>query len=207
MPINSYRTVAAGTPVLPTTAPANYRINPLDVLRISVFGEPELTFQTLPVDPNGQIVLPMIGSVRAEGRTAQELSAQIADALRRYLRQPEVAVNVAEFTSQKVTIEGAVKTPGVYQALSDMTLMDAIAMGQGIGDNSKQDEIVVFRRQDGQRYVARFDLNAITRGEAPDPRIQSGDIIVVGYSASRRFFSDSLAILPAAVGIFIALIK
>lgn len=207
MPVNSYKVVADGTSVLPVAAPADYRINPLDVLRISVFGEPELTFETLPVDPKGQIVLPMVGPVQAQGRTTQELSAQISDALRRYLRRPQVAVNVAEFTSQKVTVEGAVKAPGVYQALSEMTLMDAIAMGQGVGDYSKEDEIVVFRRQDGQRYVARFDLNAITRGEAPDPRIQSGDIVVVGYSASRRFFSDSMAVLPAAVGIFVALIN
>lgn len=207
MPVNSYRTVAPGTSVLPDTPAADYRINPLDVLRISVFGEPELTFQTLPVDPSGQITLPMVGTVQAKGRTAQELSAEISVALRRYLRQPQVAVNVAEFTSQKVTIEGTVKAPGVYQALSDMTLMDAIAMGQGVGDYSKQDEIVVFRRQGDQRYVARFDLTTITRGESPDPRILPGDIVVVGYSASRRFFSDSLAVLPAAVGIFVALIN
>lgn len=208
IPLNSYQTIAAIEPTaMKAGADSNYRINPLDELRIDVFGEKDLSLERVPVGPSGKFVLPMAGEVVAEGRTTSELSQQIAVALKRYLRDPQVAVNVTQFTSQKVTVEGSVKTPGVFQAMTQMTLMDAIAMGQGLSDDAKNDEILVFRRQGGQRYLARFDVNMIQNGTLADPTILPGDVVVVGYSASRRLFRDSIAVLPAAVGIFIALLK
>lgn len=207
VPLNSYKSVTVPEPATPQgTAPVGYRINSLDQLRVDVIGEPDLSFRDLPVDPEGGIVLPLAGRIEARGRTTEELSRQIAAALTRYLRQPQVAVNVTQYTSQKITVSGAVKVPGVFQAMDQMTLMDAIAMGQGVGDYSKQDEILVFRRQNGQRYVARFDLTAIENGENADPGILPGDVVVVGYSEARRRFGTALAVLPAAVGIFIALL-
>lgn len=205
--MNSYQSVTATQPATPVTPSADYRINPLDELKISVFGEPELSLEDLPVAPSGKIVVPLVGEIVAEGRTTGELAQQIAAALDRYLRAPQVAVNVTEFTSQRVTVEGAVRAAGMFPATPRLTLMDAIALGQGVNDYSKQDEILVFRRQGGKRYIARFDLGMIQDGTAADPDILPGDVVVVGYSASRRFFSDSIAVLPAAVGIFLALIN
>jgi len=216
VPLNSYRTVPAETdagqtapaPLAPGSfSAAEYRISPLDQLRIDVFDEPELSVTELPVDPNGRIVLPLVGEIVAQGLTPAELAAEIAASLRSYLREPAVAVNVTTFTSRNVTVDGAVRLPGVYPAVGDLSLMDTIALGQGLNDYSEEDEVMVFRRQNGQRYVARFDLGPIRNGQAVDPAILPGDIVVVGESASRRFFTDSLAVLPAAVGIFIALIQ
>jgi len=207
VPLNSYQTISATEPKTPNMGVADYRINPLDELRIDVFGEPELSREKLPVNLNGKIILPMAGEIVAEGRTTAELSRQIATSLDRYLRNPQVAVNITQFTSQKVTVSGAVKTPGVFQTMSQMTLMDVIAMGQGLNEYAKPNEILVFRRQAGQRYVARFDLDMIQDGTSADPVILPGDVVVVGYSASRRFFADLIPVLPSAVGIFIALVK
>jgi len=209
VPLNQYQPVTAMDPARTpgqAQAPVGYRINPLDQLRVDVFGEPDLSFRDLPVDPDGSILLPLAGRVEAKGLTSQELSGRIAGALSRYLRQPQVAVNVTQYTSQKITVTGAVKAPGVFQAMDSMTLVDAIAMGQGVGDYSKSNEIIVMRRQGDQRYIARFDLAAIQQGQAADPAILPGDVVVVGYSEARRRFSDALAVLPAAVGIFIALL-
>lgn len=191
----------------PAAAPVDYRINPLDELRIDVFGEPELSFKELPVNVNGTIVMPMIGVVEAQGKTTRELADRIAAALDHYLRRPQVAVNITQFTSQKVTVEGAVNKPGMFQSAGRVTLLDAVAMAEGTNDYAKVGEIVVFRRIGDQRYVARFDLGAIQNGTASDPAIQSGDVVVVGYSNARRLFRDTIAVLPAAVGIFVALIK
>ena len=208
VPLNTVQPVAA-TPAaqLPANASTGYRIAPLDQLRVDVFGEPELSLRDLTVDPDGAITVPLAGRVEARGRTTEELRRDIAARLTRYLRQPQVAVNVTQFTSQKVTVEGSVRTPGVFQAVDQMTLMDAIALGQGVGDYAKRDEVVVLRRQGDQRFIARFDLTAIEQGQAADPAILPGDVVVVGYSEARRRFGDALAILPAAVGIFIALIN
>lgn len=203
VPLNSYQTITATEAPAPgPVALADYRINPLDLVRIDVFGEPELSLHDLPVSPSGKIDIPLAGQIVAEGATTTELSQRIAASLDHYLRRPQVAVNVTQFTSQKVTIEGSVKTPGVFQAINQMTLMDAIAMGQGLSDYSKRDEILVFRRQNGQRYVARFDISLIQSGQAADPAILPGDVIVVGYSASRRLFGDVVSLLPIAIGVF-----
>jgi polysaccharide export outer membrane protein len=95
----------------------------------------------------------------------------------------------------------------MFPAMQNLTLMDALALGQGVDNYGKESEILVFRRQQGQRYVARFDLGMIQDGAAVDPEILPGDVVVVGYSNSRRFFGDFVAVLPATVGIFLALIK
>lgn len=205
LPLSSYQTVPAPG-VAETATASDFRISPLDVLRIDVFGEPQLSFEELPVGVDGTIDMPLVGTVNAEGLTPAQLSSSLSSALNRYLRDPKVAVNVATFNSQKVTVTGAVKTPGVYQAVRGMGLLDAVALGEGVSDVAKLDEVIVFRRQDGQRYVARFDMGAIQAGRAPDPAVQPGDIVVVGYSNSRRFFRDAVAILPAAAGVFLTLI-
>lgn len=208
VPLNSYQSVEAVEPSAPVAMTmADYRINPLDKVRIDVFGEPELSIEEVPVGADGRIVLPLAGTVMVEGHTATEVSHEIAIALAGYLRSPQVAVNVTQYTSQKVTVSGAVKTAGVFEAMNQMTLMDAIALGQGLSDYSKSSEVLVFRRQGGKRYVARFDLNMIEAGQLADPTILPGDVVVVGYSASRRLFTDAIALLPATVGIFIALLK
>jgi len=208
VPLNTYQDVPGiGAAAAGTVAPADYRISPYDELRIDVYGEPELSRTELPVSPTGNVVLPLVGEIVAQGLTPTELAQKITESLRTYIRSPEVAVNVTEFTSQRVTVQGSVRSPGVFPAMNQMSLMDAIALGEGLTDYSKEDEILVFRQQGTQRYVARFDLEPIQAGQAVDPAILPGDIIVVGESTSRRIFSDSLAVLPAAVGIFIALIQ
>ena len=213
VPGTSSTTTSPPTTTPPETIPpeafssADYRISPFDLLRIDVFNEPELSLTDLPVNPNGSIVLPLAGEIMAQGRTPAELGQQIAASLRNYIREPAVAVNVTEFNSQSVTVEGAVRVPGMYPATNEMGLMDAIALSQGLTDYSREEEILVFRRQGAQRYVARFDLGPIQAGQAVDPAILPGDIVVVGQSEARRLFADALAVLPAAVGIFIALIQ
>jgi len=213
VPLSTYQGVPDVSMATPASIPsetfssAEYRISAFDQLRIDVFNEPELSLTDLPVNPNGSIVLPLAGEIMAQGRTPAELSRQITASLRDYIREPEVAVNVTEFNSQNVTVEGAVRQPGMYQATGQMSLMDAIALGQGLTDYSREEEILVFRRQGAQRYVARFDLGPIQDGQAADPAILPGDVVVVGKSEARRMFADALALLPAAVGIFIALIQ
>lgn len=199
--------IAVPAATQPIVAAENYRINPLDVIRIDVFGEPELSLTALPVDTQGRIVMPMVGVIEARGQTAEQLSEQIAGRLDKYLRNPRVAVNVTEFASQKVTVSGAVQRPGQYQAPGRVTLMEAVAIGGGVNDYAQTKEVVVFREQDGRRFAARFDLGAIQTGAAADPVLQSGDIVVVGFSNARRIFRDVLSVLPVAAGVFVALIQ
>lgn len=179
------------------TAVADYRIGPLDTLDVAVFQEPELSTKEIQVDASGQIALPLIGSVEARGKTAAELSRELEQLFgSKYLRDPQVTVTVASSVSQKVSIQGEVTEPGVYQITGPTTLLDVISMAKGETDVATLDQVVVFRNINGQRMGAVFDVASIRRGAAADPVIQGNDLVVVGYSAARRFWRNVLSAAP-----------
>lgn len=181
---------------------ADYRIGPLDKLDVTVFEEPELSTKALQVDASGQIALPLVGSVEAGGKTTSELSAELEKLFgTKYLRDPQVTVTVASSVSQRVSIQGEVTEPGVYQVSGPTTLLEVISMAKGETDVAKLNEVVVFRNVNGQRMGAVFNLASIRRGEAADPMLQGSDMVVVGYSAARRFWQNILQASPI-VGVF-----
>lgn len=172
-------------------------ISPLDKLRIDVLGIPELSQRSIQVDPQGNISLPITGTIAASGKAPDQLQAEIRQRLiAGYVRDPRVAVNVEEAHAQLVTVDGEVRTPGVYPIVGNMTLIRAIALANGTGEFAKLTDVVVFRTVDGQRYAALYNLGAIRRGNYPDPFIYPNDVIVVNDSRSRRIFKDFLQIVP-----------
>ncbi len=171
------------------TATAGIRaaeLSPGDVLSVRVLQEPDLSLDEITVSPEGFIQLPLIGEIRAEGRTAAEVKQQITAALgQTYLRDPNVAVNIISQTERTITVEGEVETPGIFAIRRDTTLLGALALAQSPTQFAKRDEIFVFRNVDGQRMGARFELGSLRSGQAPNPQILPGDIIVVGYSTGQ----------------------
>jgi polysaccharide biosynthesis/export protein len=175
-----------------------YTIGPQDVLVIDIFGVEEMTGREFAVDAAGRISLPLAGSVEAAGKTPEQLAAAITEGLRKnYMRDPRVAVNVKEAVSQLVTVDGQVLQPGLYPVLGNMTLMDAVASAKGLGEFAKQDDVVVLRTVNGQRYAGVYNIAAIRRGNYPDPAIYANDVVVVGDSAALRRMKDLITVLPA----------
>jgi len=179
-------------------ASGDYRIGATDLLTISVFQVPDLSFDEIRVDASGNLQLPMIGSVQGAGLTPNELSNDIARRLgERYLRNPQVTVTVKEAASQKVTIDGAVTQPGVYEMRGRTTLMQAVAMAKGPSRDANVRSVAVFREVGGQRMVAVFDLAAIRNGQAEDPVILGDDVVVVDISRTNALVRDAVQALPA----------
>jgi polysaccharide export outer membrane protein len=181
----------------PTPSMADYRIGPLDKLNITVFQVKDLTLEKVQVDASGQLLLPLIGVVKAQGKTTTELSADIADRLRKdFLQSPQVSILVDEAASQKVTVDGAVKEAGVFPLKGRTTLLQTIALAKGAERNAKLKQVVVFRVIDGQRQAARFDVEAIRDGRAPDPEIEGEDVVVVPGSKVGPMIHDIVTALP-----------
>jgi polysaccharide export outer membrane protein len=186
------------TPIDTIGAPRSYVIGPQDVLVVDVFGVEQITNRELAVDGAGRIAIPLAGSLDAAGSTPDQLAALITERLRQnYMRDPLVSVNVKEAVSQFVTVDGQVLQPGNYPVLRDMTLMRAVASARGLGEFAKQDDVVVLRTVNGQRYAGVYNLAAIRRGNYPDPAVYANDIVIVGDSATLRRMKDLIAILPA----------
>lgn len=174
-----------------------YRIGPGDAISVSVFQEPELSNDKLQVDDLGRIQLPLAGDILAAGLTAPELSAVIAERLSRdYIRHPQVVVSVVSTREQTVAVEGEVKMPGVYKVGPSDTLLSAIARAQNPTNVARLDEVIVFRSVNGRRMGARFDLRQIRGGQAADPQILGGDVIVVGFSSLKGVYRDILQAAP-----------
>lgn len=176
----------------------HYVIGPTDVIKITVFQVPELSFDELRVGSFGNIQMPLIGTIRAAGLTPGELSALLEDQLgARYLQDPQVSVTVVESASQKVTVDGDVTKPGVYEMRGRTSLVQAIAMAEGPTRTADLSSVAVFRNVDGQRMVAVFDLRAIRNGEMEDPVILGDDVVVVDRSRLNSAMREILSAVPA----------
>lgn len=174
-----------------------YRIGSQDLLDISVFLNEDLR-REVRVNSIGEISLPLIGSVQAGGKTVEELEAELmASYGKNYLKDPQITVFVKEFTSQRVTLEGAVKSAGIYPIKGKTSLMQAVAMAGGVNmDMADLEAVLVFRTVNGQRMAAKFNLKEIRAGEAADPQIYGDDIVVVGVSKGKWAYSRLLQSLP-----------
>jgi polysaccharide biosynthesis/export protein len=181
-----------------------YKIGAQDVVDVSVFKVPELS-KSVQVADIGTINLPLVGEVPVAGKTAQEVERDLTSRLgAKYLQNPQVTVYVKEHNSQSMTVEGAVKKPGVYPIKGKTSLLQSLALAGGLEPNSDS-TVVVFRYADGDRTAARFEVDNIRSGQAEDPVLQGGDVVVVGTSAIKETFNNVLKVLPA-VGAFALLL-
>jgi polysaccharide export outer membrane protein len=175
-------------------------IGPQDVLDISVFQVPELS-KTLPVSDTGTINFPLLGEIRAAGKTPEELERELTSKLAAdYLQHPVVTVSVKENNSQRVTISGAIDKPGIYPIKGPTSLMEIVAVAGGFKDQSDW-TILVLRKKGGGRMAARYDVAEIEAGRAQDPLLQANDVLVAGTSAIKQTYGAILKALPLA-GVF-----
>jgi len=177
-------------------ARADYRIGPDDLLNVKVFQVQDLD-REVRVDNAGHISLPLIGSIAAAGSSTEELRVRIETSYRsRFLQNPQVSVLVKEFASRRVTVEGAVTSPGIYPMTTRLSLLQAIALAQGPTRVANERNVIVFRTVGGERNFVRFDLNAIRDGSAADPEVLGEDIVVVDESGGKVWLRRFIELTP-----------
>ncbi|VXD00924.1 polysaccharide biosynthesis/export family protein [Sphingomonas sp. 8AM] len=182
-------------------------IGPLDTIGIDVFNVPDLS-REMQVDAGGRISMPLVGTVDARGKTAEELAKQIEDALRgRYVRNPEVTVNIKSSVSQVVTVDGQVVEPGLYPVTNQMTLIRAVASAKGLSEFARVDDVVILRTVNGRRMAGLYNIASIRQGLYADPAIYANDVIVVGDSPQRRLFRDFVSLSPILAAPLIAFLQ
>ena len=174
---------------------------------MDVFNVPELS-REMQVDASGRISMPLVGTIDARGKTAGELAKAVEAALRgRYVRNPEVTVNIKSSVSQVVAIDGQVVEPGLYPVTNQMTLLRAIASAKGLAEFAKQDDVVILRTVEGRKMAGLYNIAAIRRGVYDDPPIYANDVVVVGDSPQRRLFRDFVSLAPLLAAPLIAIVQ
>lgn len=182
----------------------HYVIGPFDKLLIDVFGIEDLSREAL-VDAGGNISFPIAGNIAASGMTTAELAQTIEERLRKFVRDPIVSVNTTEIRSPVITVDGEVEKPDRYVAMGRLTLERAVAMAGGLTDDAGSEEVVVFRDIGTARYAGVFDLEAIRRGNYPDPVVYPGDVVIVGDAANRELTNQLIDIAPLLTPIILLL--
>ncbi|MEM9234021.1 MAG: polysaccharide biosynthesis/export family protein [Pseudomonadota bacterium] len=167
-----------------------------DVVKVSVFGVSELDGD-YQVDFDGNMRFPLIGTVPAEGLTPVQLAASLEAKLgESYLQNPEVMVTLVESVGERITVDGSVVSPGIYELEGKLTLLQAIALAGGPSEGANKKKVIVFRQVNGQRMAAAFNLQDIRDGEAEDPPVFGNDIVVMDGSGARARYGDLLRAAP-----------
>jgi polysaccharide export outer membrane protein len=183
-----------GTPSFAQSTSSDYAIGPQDVLAIVVFDQPDLSGKYA-VEIDGSFTFPYIGRVKAGGLTIrafeQELRTRLADG---FFKDPQIAVSVESYRSQRIFITGEVRTPGAFPLTGELTLLDAIAKA-GFATLDAADEVVVIRSGKGAGPAAAptpaatdakpfvtVSLKALQNGAAiaQNVLLQDGDTVFVG---------------------------
>lgn len=195
-PIPYVETFSAPDPTPIAALEAGYKIAPLDTLTVKVFKMPDLSGE-YEVDLTGHISMPLIGEVPAVEITTAELDRRLTQKLgEKYFENPDVSVGVKASTRRSVTVDGAVKESGSFPVNGPLTLMQAVALAGGSTEDANIRRVAVFRTIGGKRQAAAFDLLNIRRGEAQDPPIYPGDIVVVDGSSVKSIERKILNSLP-----------
>lgn len=162
-----------------------FLLGPEDVLEVIVWRNQDLSRQVV-IRPDGMISMPLIGDVQANGLTANQLAARIAERLKEFKENPSVSVSVKEVNSYNIYVLGEVSKPGKYQLKSHTSVLQAIAMAGGFTSFASKNKLQVVRNSsngDGQPHEVRIrlrydDLLAGT-GDPGNFILKSGDTVVV----------------------------
>lgn len=161
--------------------PEAYRIQPGDLLMVSVWKEEALMAEVL-VRPDGGMSFPLVGDVRASGRTVDEVRELVNERLSKFIPDPSVTIAVKQIGGNRIYVLGKVNRPGEFTFSRPLDVMQALSMAGGATSFASLDDIQILRRDDaGKQTARRFRYSEVERGRSLDQNIllKSGDTVVV----------------------------
>jgi polysaccharide export outer membrane protein len=166
------------------TAAEAYRLNPGDVLQISVWKEEGMQRDVL-VLPDGNISFPLAGHIKAAGRSLEELQGILVNKLKKFFAGPVITVSVMQLTGNKIFVIGQVRSPGQFLANRPIDVMQALSLAGGLTTFADEDAIKILRRgNNGKQQAIAFNYAEISKGRSLSRNIvlRSGDVVVVPTS-------------------------
>jgi len=167
-------------PTAATNAGTDYRVRSNDKLTVAVWKEPELQRQVL-VQPDGKISFPLAGQVQAEGRTVEQIRADITTRLAKYIPDLVVTVLVDEIRGTRVYVVGQVNRANQYVVPGDIDVMQALSMAGGMTAFAAVNDIKILRREAGRQQALNFRYGDVARGKDLEQNVllRDGDVVVV----------------------------
>jgi len=183
----AFSELAAGADRDSQPTPAQYRLFPRDLVRVSVYGEPDLAQIDRRIDGRGQVSLPLVGLVKLGGLTitAAEECVRHIYIEREIFIHPHVSVSVVEYSPKDISVVGQVVTPGKISfpiETDSLDLIDVIGKAGGITRLGRYEGVRVTRQiADGTEQSFSVDVRRMAngRGETESFRVLPGDIVYV----------------------------
>jgi polysaccharide biosynthesis/export protein len=182
-----------------------YRVGPEDVLRIAVYGHPDLT-QTVALQADGSFVFPLIGRVPASELSAPELERKLQGLLATgYIRDPQVAVTVQQYRSKVVFVVGEVMRPGTYPLVGTRRLLEVLAKAGPPTANAGTEVVVVRARSaaPGPVFPAEID-RAVAGAQADVMRVDLRDIQAGDLAKNIALLPRDTVFVPSAAKVFVS---
>jgi polysaccharide biosynthesis/export protein len=160
---------------------AAYTIGAGDVLRIVTWKEADFTVDTVLVRTDGKISFPLLNDVQAAGLTPMMLKDVLESGLKNYVAAPVITVTITTAGSQKFYILGEVSRTGEYPIVKDLSVLQAFALAGGFTEWASKNEILLIRREAGQKKVYKIDYKDMAKGKnlEQDLMIKADDTIIV----------------------------
>jgi polysaccharide biosynthesis/export protein VpsN len=148
-----------------------YRVAPEDVLKVTVFDEPDLSLDEARIGSDGVIAMPLIGDVKVAGLTTEQIARRIERRLADgYLKKPRVSVAINEY--RQFYVHGEVEKPGGYSYQDGLTVQRAIVLAGGFTERASESKITLAREGEPDRALS----------VGLDEKVHPGDVISVGES-------------------------
>ena len=172
--------LAAAADLAKPLVPEQYRLQPGDLLTVSVWKEKDLEGDVL-VRPDGGLSFPLVGDMQAAGHTVDEVRATLIQRLKPYIPDPVVTVSVKLIGGNHVYVIGKVQRPGEFTFARPLDVMQALSLAGGATPYAALNDIVILRRQNGVERVLRFRYGDIVHGRSLEQNVvlESGDTVVV----------------------------
>jgi len=187
-PVSVTAADSAGEPTAPAAAaaasdavPGSYRIQPGDILSISVWKEPDLQADVV-VRPDGGMSFPLAGDRIAAGRTVDELRQALGERLRKFVPDPVVTVMVRQLGGNRIYVVGKVNRPGEFAFSRPIDVMQSLSLAGGAASFAALNDIRILRRdKDGRQIAIPFRYEDVARGRRLEQNVllESGDTVVV----------------------------
>jgi polysaccharide export outer membrane protein len=174
---------------------STYVLGPQDQIQIRVLEVDELGDKPLRIDDAGEITVPLVGTVKAVGRTLREFEQDLSRRFQRFIREPQVSVTLVEMRSQPVSVIGAVNAPGVHQLQGKKRLVELLSMAGGLRQEAGHHVKITRRRKEwgeiplpdavtdttGEFSIAQVELRGMmeARNPAANIEVRPHDVIAV----------------------------
>lgn len=155
-----------------------YKLNPGDMIEVSVWKEPDLQRELL-VSPDGYVSLPLIGHIKAAGRNVRTLNKTIAEKLSSFIPDPSVTVTLRQTSGSRFFVMGKVNRPGQYAMTSDISVLQALSVAGGVNVYAKTKSINVVRQGYGKALKFNYDDVSAGKNLKQNIILKSGDVVVV----------------------------